>query len=346
MGHNINKFILRASNFYFNEPILKKIFFMRNYRLLFLFLLTFSVHLFGQSKFEITGSVIDNNRNILPFVNILLLKSIDSSFVKGEVATENGKFSFNQIEEGDYLILASMIGYRSTYSSTFHLKNDYQLDIILLDQGEALDEVIIQADKPLYQQKVDRLVINVENSIVSAGGSALEILERSPGVLVNRQGNSISVVGKSGVKVMINGKESYVPTSSLIQMLDGMSADNIESIELITTPPANFDAEGNAGFINIVLKKRTDLGLNGSYSLSGGYGEGAVTSDNINFNYRKNKINLFGSYSFSLDNRKQLFTTSREYMKDNNLLGSSTISNRDPSQRNHNFHQRMNLYNP
>jgi len=161
--------------------------------------------------------------------------------------------------------------------------------------------------------------------------------KRSPGVLVNRQSNAISLAGKDGVVIMINGKTSYVPISSIVQVLEGMSADNIETIELITTPPANFDAEGNAGFINIVLKKRADLGLNGSYSLSAGYGKGETTNNNLNFNYRKNKVNLFGSYSFSNDRRDQFISTSREYEENNNLLFTETVTDRDPRQRNHNM---------
>jgi len=181
------------------------------------------------------------------------------------------------------------------------------------------------------------MVINVENSIVSAGGTALEVLERSPGVNVNRQSNSIAIAGKEGVVVMVNDKISYMPASALVQMLEGMSADNISSIELITTPPANFDAEGNAGYINIVLKKRTDLGLNGSYSISTGYGKGITNNNNLNFNYRKNKINLYGSYGFSIDKRAQIFKTSRQYEENGDLLTSSTITDRDPRQRNHNL---------
>ena len=196
---------------------------------------------------------------------------------------------------------------------------------------------LLKPKKPLYEQKVDRMVINVENSIVSAGGTALEVLERSPGVNVNRQSNSISIAGKEGVVVMVNDKISYMPASALVQMLEGMSADNISSIELITTPPANFDAEGNAGYINIKLKKRTDLGLNGSYSMSAGYGKGITNNNNLNFNYRKNKTNLYGSYGFSIDKRAQIFKTSRQYEENGDLLASSTITDRDPRQRNHNL---------
>ena len=121
-----------------------------------------------------------------------------------------------------------------------------------------LDAVEVKARKPLFEQRIDRLVVNVAESITSAGSTALEVLERSPGVIVNRQNNDISMAGKSGVIVMINNKISRLPMDALIQMLEGMPADNIEKIELITTPPANFDAEGNAGIINIILKKNQD----------------------------------------------------------------------------------------
>ncbi len=302
-----------------------------------LFIFIFSFNSFSQSNHSISGTVTDKDKNTLPFANLLLLKQSDSSFIKGTVSDEKGIYLFDQIVEGNYLILASMIGYQSGYSEFITLEKDYTIEIQLLDQGEELDEVVMKVDKPLYQQKIDRLVINVENSIVSAGGSALEILERSPGVIVNRQNGSISIVGKEGVEIMINGKMSYVPVSSLIQVLDGMRADNIESIELITTPPANFDAEGNAGFINIVTKKNSELGLNGSYSLSGGYGTHPITSNNINFNYRKNKINLYGNYSFSIRQGDMPFFFSREYMKESDLIYTETSSDRDTKQRNHNL---------
>ncbi len=307
-----------------------------SYALLSIFFLCFSLNICAQSAYTISGRVIEPDNKALPYVNILLLNAADSTLVKGTVTTEGGTYELKSIPEGEYRILASMLGYRSVYSKSFQLRSNYQVETITLVSGEALNEVVVRADKPLYQQKVDRMVINVENSIVSSGGSALEILERSPGVIVNKQSNSISIVGKDGVVVMINGKRSYVPVASLVQMLEGMSADNISSIELITTPPANFDAEGNAGFINIVLKERTDLGLNGSYSFSGGYGNGETTSDNINFNYREDKINFFGSYSFLLDRRDQLFRTSREFEQEGDLLGTFTETTRDPNQRNHN----------
>jgi outer membrane receptor protein involved in Fe transport len=296
-----------------------------------------SFHLFSQSNFKVSGSVLDTANKGVPFANILLLRANDSTLVKGALTTETGTFEITDIPVGSYFIKGTFIGYQPSQSEVFELTSDYRVPELVLVEGESLEEVLVVAEKPLFTQKVDRLVINVEGSIVSSGGTALEVLERSPGVVVNRQGNSISVVGKDGVVVMINGKTSYVPSESLVQLLESMSSDNIQSIELITTPPANFDAEGNAGFINIVLKKTADLGLNGSYSLSAGYGDGATTSDNINFNYRKNKINLFGSYAFSIDKRSQFFETTRQFSENDTLKRVATTTDRDPTQRNHNL---------
>lgn len=293
--------------------------------------------LFSQSQFEVSGHITDTRNEAIPYANVLLMKSADSTLVKGSLTKEDGSFLLKEIPQGSYYIEGTFLGFQGARSKVFRLDKNLQVPALMLMEGEALNEVVVQARKPLFTQKVDRLVINVENSIVSSGGTALEVLERSPGVVVNRQNNAISVVGKDGVVVMINGKTSYVPASSLVQMLNGMSADSIESIELITTPPANFDAEGNAGFINIILKKDANLGLNGSYSLSAGYGKGVVTNDNINFNYRKNKLNLFGSYSFQLDQRAQVFKTSRAFEEDGELRSNSSVTDRDPSQRNHNI---------
>jgi hypothetical protein len=180
------------------------------------------------------------------------------------------------------------------------------------------------------------MIINVSGSIVSAGGTALEILERSPGVSVNRQNNSIALTGKTGVVVMINGKISYMPMNAVIQMLQGMSSDNIETIELITTPQAKYDAEGNAGYINIVLKKKMDEGLNGTYTVSAGYGKGFRTNDNVGLNFRKKKLNIFGTYSYVLQNGVQPFSFGRDYVRDGNNVSIFSEATRPWSQENHN----------
>jgi hypothetical protein len=273
------------------------------------------------------------------FANVILFKSIDSSLVKGSLSDEQGRYLISNVPDGDYFLEVSMMGYLNVKSPGFKLRGgtSLRMDDIALSEQIVLDEVVVNVEKPLYEQKVDRMVINVESSILAAGSTALEVLERSPGIIVDRQSNSISLVGKSGVTVMINGKISYLPQESIVQLLEGTSSDNIESIELITTPPANLDAEGNAGYINIVMKERTDVGLNGSYSLSGGYGNGGTTNNNINFNFRKNKLNVFGNYSFLYRTQGQVFSFSREYLnEDQDLIFVKSVSDRDPIQRNHN----------
>ena len=272
------------------------------------------------------------------YANVILFQARDSAFVKGGISEENGSFTFDNIADGSYYITASMMGFVNVSTKVFALSGgrEHKVPDIVLAEQVVLDEVVVKADKPMFQQKVDRMVINVESSILSSGSTALEVLERSPGVTVNRQSNSIALVGKSGVNVMINGKISYLPQEAVVQLLEGMSSDNIETIELITTPPANLDAEGNAGYINIVMKKRTDVGLNGSYSLSFGVGNGTTTNDNINFNYRKDKINIFGNYSFQRRAQEQVWLFDRSLTEGEDIHYVSTVTARDPVQRNHN----------
>jgi hypothetical protein len=272
--------------------------------------------------------------------NVLLLKHQDSALVKGTVTDAAGAFAFTNIATGKYLITSTYIGYNQAYSPVLNIATDNDEitagELVLAPTNVELKEVMVQAKKPLFEQKIDRMVINVKNSITSAGITALDVLEKSPGVMVNRQNNAISISGKEGVIVMINGKINHMPISAVVQMLAGMSSDNIERIELITTPPANFDAEGNAGFINIVLINNPDYGTNGNYSISGGIGKGNTSSANINFNHRKNKINLFGNYSFSRLSQLQFISIYRKVDFNGNTTESYSETDRDPIQRNHN----------
>ncbi len=301
-------------------------------------ILLFSFVQHGMSQNSING-IVRSQEGGVSYANVIVFKSMDSTLVKGSISNDRGYFEINNLPDGKFFVEASMMGYINVRSDDFDLSNKmvYHLGDLVLSEQIILDEVVVNVEKPLYEQKVDRMVINVESSILSAGSTALEVLERSPGIVVDRQSNTISLVGKSGVTVMINGKISYLPQESIVQLLEGTSSDNIETIELITTPPANLDAEGNAGYINIVLKERTDQGLNGSYSLSAGYGNGSTTNNNINFNYRKGRLNLFGNYSFLYRTQGQVFTFSRQY---ENLDGDQffvlSVSDRDPIQRNHN----------
>lgn len=288
------------------------------------------------SQTSITGILNDAN-GPLPFASVLLLLPSDSSLVKGDVTSDDGSFFMQKVAEGNYLLSTAMVGYEDTYQ-LIEVPATGNLDLgeITISENVAqLDQVTVTAKKPLFEQKIDRLTVNVSNSITSAGATALEVLERSPGVIVNRQQGGISIAGKEGVVVMINGKINRMPLAAVVEFLDGMPSSNIEKIELITTPPANFDAEGNAGFINIVLKQTADQGLNGSYSFSAGYGRGEVGNASINFNYRKGKINLYGDYAYLHESRLQEVELGRRILFENVLTETVSESDRDPQQNNH-----------
>lgn len=289
---------------------------------------------------RITGSVSNNMMQPLTGANILLLKSVDSSLVKGSAASKDGKFLFDNVKAGDYLVMATNVGFKSIYLPVLQVNGtpgELKLHPIqLAEESKELQAVHVQSRRPLLEQKIDRLVVNVKNSITAAGVSALDILERSPGVIINRQANAIAMSGKEGVTVMINGKISHIPVSALIQMLEGMNAANIDRIELITSPPSNLDAQGNAGYINIVLLNNPNYGFNGSVAASVGYGKGVITTNNINLNFRKNKINLFGDYAIGIDKRKPDFKNYRKVTDLGVTKEAITATDRFPTRSTHN----------
>ncbi len=294
-----------------------------------------------EAQSSIRGNVRGRINEPLQDATVLLLNAKDSSLVKGNMTTSTGTFLFEKVSSGHYLVSCSYTGYKEVYSAAFVAPENQEIEVatlVLSEKETALTAVNVIAKKPMFEQKVDRMVINVAASITNTGTTVLDVLMRSPGVLVDQRNNSISMNGKEGVVIMMNGKISRMPLSSIVQLLAGMSSSNIEKIELITTPPANFDAEGNAGFINIVMKTTTQYGTNGSYSATFGHGigSGAIVNTSINFNHRKGKINLYGDYSFA---RTELDFHGKIYRKtvNGNIVNDNYMeTRRDDFRRNHN----------
>lgn len=305
------------------------------------FFIIYLIAQYGFSQYTVTGTATDKEGLPLAFANVLLLNANDSVFVSGATSDDNGAFRLDTKSVGDYIITVSVLGF-DTYTSDVFPLSDVQpskiLGTIQLSEGAlALNEVQVVGSRPLIERKIDRLVVNIANKVNTAGSSALEILERSPGVVVNRQSNSIAMLGKEGVNVMVNGKLQYMPADALFSYLQGLDANNIQSLELITTPPANLDAQGNAGYINLVLKRNPDEGFNGRYSLSGGYGRGETGNASLNFNYRKNRINLFGSYSYLRSGQEQFTTLERRTGTGNTFTETLFTSDRNPTWNNHTY---------
>ena len=242
----------------------------------------------------IKGSVMDTKGTPMPFVTISVLDK-DSSLITGAITDEQGKYSIEspslvgRAGEG-FLVQASYIGYHTAFGGP---------DFVLREETERLAEVEVKAKKPLIERQMDKLVVNVSASPLSAGSNGNDILRRSPGVRIDKDGN-ITVNGK-GVEIWIDGKPSYLSGQQLKAMLDGTDGNTIEKIEIISNPSAKYDASGQGGIINIKTKRNMMKGLNGM--LSAGYG-GMYFGDvkrwlnnemvSLNLNYRGEKTYTFG----------------------------------------------------
>jgi iron complex outermembrane receptor protein len=269
---------------------------------------------------KINGTVTDGSQKIIESSTITLLRAKDSSVAKIGVADKNGAFQFEKIVEGKYFVSVSAAGHQKGYSEIFEVtpeKGSITLKTIeLIPQSKSLSGVTVIAKKPLVEQKIDRTVINVEASVTNVGSSALEVLEKSPGISVDKDGN-ISLKGKEGVMILVDGRPTQLSGADLANMLRSMNANQLDQIEIMTNPPAKYDAAGNAGIINIKTKKNKQLGYNGS--VNAGYGQGRYPrfNDGLNFNYRVNKINAFTNLSHNYDENYNVLTIQRNFRDKN-----------------------------
>jgi len=254
---------------------------------------------------KVSGTVIDGSTKTIESATITLLRSKDSSVVKMSVANKTGNYEFDAVPEGRYFVSISAVGHIKGFSETFDINSANSSvalkTIELVPTPKSLGEVTITAKKPLVEQKIDRMIVNVEASISNVGATAMEVLEKSPGVSVDKDGN-ISLKGKQGVQVYIDGRPSYLSGTDLANLLRNMNANQLDQIEIMTNPPAKYDAAGNSGIINIKTKKTKQFGYNGSIASTWSQGRYAKVSESFNFNYRKNKVNLFTNLGYS--NRK------------------------------------------
>ncbi|MFT3823294.1 MAG: outer membrane beta-barrel family protein [Chitinophagaceae bacterium] len=266
---------------------------------------------------SVSGNVTDASNVAVNAATVSLLKAKDSSLVKMAAADKTGKFTIENVANGKYLLLVSAVGYNKTYSQALEINGNAiaATPIALEPASKNLKEVTVTASKPMVEMKIDRTVVNVDAAVTNTGSTALEVLEKSPGVQVDKDGN-ISLKGKQGVTIMLDGRPSYLTGEQLANMLRGMQASQLEQIEIMTNPPAKYDAAGNSGIINIKTKKNKIRGFNGN--VSAGVGQGAYFKNNesISINYRNNKINLFSSYSFSRNIGYQMLDIHRRYIND------------------------------
>lgn len=251
---------------------------------------------------SVTGSITGKNNQPLENVTTELRRAKDSSLVKFGLTDKNGVVLFERIQPGTYLLKLSMLGYNSRFSAPFSVtagQPDLSIPATNMTQtAKELGVVTVTSRKPFIQKLSDRIVVNVENSIISTGSSAMEVLERSPGVLVD-QNDQVSLRGRSGVVIMIDGKPTPMTGADLANYLKGLPASAIERIDIITNPSAKYDAAGNSGIIDIRMKKDQRLGVNGTVNASYGQGVYPKTSAGTSLNYRNKKVNIFGNYNYN-----------------------------------------------
>ena len=256
----------------------------------------------AQVNGKISGTIIDGgDQKIIDAATISLLKVKDSSLTKVSLTDKEGHFSFENVKNGTYLIMASSIGHRKVYSSPITIIEGSNVSVgtlQLVTQTTTLQTVAVDTKKTFIERKIDKTILNVDALISNSGSTAMEVLEKAPGVSVDKDGN-ISLKGKQGVIIMMDGKPSYLSGTELANLLKTMPSTSLEQIEIMTNPSAKYDASGNSGIINLRTKKNKLKGFNGSLTTSYIQGVYAKTNNSINANYRKGKVNLFGNYSFS-----------------------------------------------
>ncbi len=281
---------------------------------------------------QIIGKVFDKEGKALEYASVLLHSTADSALVKLEYTAPDGSFEIHQVKAGVYFVGVSYVGLPDYRTAPFTLAENQRLvlpDIRYAGATVEMQEVTVTAQRPILEMKPDKLVFNVQNTINGVGNNALELLRKAPGVVVDNN-DQITMLGRAGVQIYIDGKLSPLRGNDLAEFLKSLQADEIDAIELIANPSARFDASGNAGIINIRLKKDKRLGANGTINTGHSVGVFPNFQAGVSANYRNRTLNAFGSYNFNGGtwfNNMALYRTQLENVFDQHSFNIGTYSN-------------------
>ncbi|MGB8375874.1 MAG: TonB-dependent receptor, partial [Salegentibacter sp.] len=244
----------------------------------------------------IKGQLFDQKKETVPFATVSVMKLPDSTVVTGTTTNMDGSFKLKPSYNGKFMLRFSAIGYSPAYTKSFQISGakfskDFG-DIIIEEETTMLNEVMLKTRRPRVKVENGKMVMRVEGTAMAAGNTAYQMLSRAPGVSVDQNG-SFKINGKSGVAVMIDGRLSYLSGTELQALLEGMPAENIESIEVINNPSAKYDAQGAAGILSINLKKNSLTGVNGSVYAGYQHNEQDFLNAGLNLNYKKGNWNSF-----------------------------------------------------
>ena len=264
-----------------------------------LFLLSILLISFASRAQQITGLAKDADGKNLNGVTVSLLRDTGKAILKYTV-TKNGVYGFDNVTSGKYRVSASHVGFAPAVTQVFEFNGEKTSapELKMTKASGQMSNVTVTASRPIVEVKADRTILNVEGTINSVGSDALELLRKSPGVMVDKDEN-LSVNGKNGVQVYIDGRPTPLSGQDLSNYLKSIQSSSIESIEIITNPSAKYEAAGNAGIINIRLKKNKSLGTNGSVNTGVNFGHYAKFNAGTTLNHRNKTLNIYGNYAFN-----------------------------------------------
>jgi hypothetical protein len=295
-----------------------------------LFIVVFSKAQAPVEKGRVNIHVLDDQKLPVENATVELLRSKDSLLVKTALTDKNGLAEFDNLVFNTYILKITSLNYATRFTAAFDVNSVGNLSLpeISLARKAAteMQAVTVTAKKPFIQKLNDRIVVNVDASALNAGSSAMDVLERSPGVTID-QNDNISLRGRAGVIVMIDGKTTAMSGVDLANYLKGLPSNAIDRIDLITNPSAKYDAAGNSGIIDIRMKKDQRLGINGT--VNAGYGQGIYPKANAGttFNYRNKKINVFGNYNYAYRENLNHLIINRNFYENGIFQGSDDKDN-------------------
>lgn len=275
---------------------------MKHTSLLFLLFTLLLSDMVGQSfHATVQGRVADESGQPVIYASTVLFQTADSAMIKASFTDESGNFQISPVNPGSYYLQIMLVGYETETIEHITITGSENIaldDVTLKTTDTQLQEVVVTTTRPLVEVKPDKTVFNVEGSINATGNTALELLRKAPGVVVDNN-ERIMLMGKSGVKVYIDGRQSVLQGEDLSNYLKTLQSSQIESIEIITQPSSRYEADGNAGIINIRLIKDKSLGTNAIVSLSHNQAEHGRSNINTNVNMRNPKWNVFGNINYA-----------------------------------------------
>lgn len=278
----------------------------------------------AQNEGFIQLKVVDSLQQPIANATVALKLKKDSSIIKVQLTDTAGNANFADLAAGDYFFRVTYLGFVDHVGSHFYIPSNYygvMKAVLLQAYSSTLSNITVTTRKAFIEMKPGKTVVNLEAGISTAGTTAMEALEKMPGITVDKDG-AISLKGRAGVSVLIDGKQTYLDPSQISTLLNGMSASQISTVEIMEQPTSKYDAAGNTGIINIRLKKNNQKGFNGNASTSFAQGVYPKNSNNLQMNYRNEKINLFLNYGVNLNKAFTKIYALRKYYNNNGDITS------------------------